>query len=105
MKNDERTQAATRIGARSVSHLSLLSGLFALLMSTAAQAQTTATSQAFGESVDLQLDLPVLPTVDISSGPIPYYAARDAVAASASVPVQGGQIQVGIQVQVVYIIK
>ena len=59
------------------------------------------TEKAAGVSIDTVLSI----SENIVSSPIPYaYAARDAVA-SAPVPVQGGQIQVGIQVQVVYFIK
>jgi uncharacterized protein YggE len=66
-----------------------------------ARARADQLAKAAGVSIDTVLSI----SENISGGPIPYYAARDAVAASAPVPVQGGQIQVGIQVQVVYIIK
>ena len=67
-----------------------------------ARARADQLAKAAGVSIDTVLSI----SENISSGPIPYYAARDsAAAAGAPVPVQGGQIQVGIQVQVVYIIK
>ena len=68
-----------------------------------ARARADQLAKAAGVSIDTVLSI----SENINSGPVPYlYAARDsAVAAGAPVPVQGGQIQVGIQVQVIYIIK
>jgi uncharacterized protein YggE len=69
-----------------------------------ARARADQLAQLAGVSIDTVLSI----SESINSGPIPYpymaYEARD-MAASAPVPVQGGQIQVGIQVQVTYIIK
>jgi uncharacterized protein YggE len=51
------------------------------------------------------LDGPITISESINNGPIPYYAARDAIAPSAGsapVPVQGGQVSVQIQVNVTY---
>ncbi|MEP7356300.1 MAG: SIMPL domain-containing protein [Anaerolineales bacterium] len=66
-----------------------------------ARARADQLAKAAGVSIDTVLSI----NESITGGPVPYaYAARDS-AASAPVPVQGGQIQVGIQVNVVYIIK
>ena len=67
-----------------------------------ARARADQLAKAAGVSIDTVLSI----SETINSGPIPYpVMARNSVAASAPVPVQGGQIQVGIQVNVVYIIK
>ncbi len=67
-----------------------------------ARARADQLAKAAGVSIDTVLSI----SESINNGPIPYmYASRDVAQAGAPVPVQGGQIQVGIQVQVVYIIK
>ena len=51
------------------------------------------------------LDGPITISESINNGPVPFYAARDAVAPSAagvSVPTQSGQVSVQIQVSVTY---
>ena len=72
-----------------------------------AMADARARAEQLAKAAGVTLDTPLSISENISGGPVPYYAARDsaAVAQSAPVPVQGGQIQVQLQVSVVYIIK
>jgi uncharacterized protein YggE len=67
-----------------------------------ARARADQLAKAAGVSIDTVLSI----SESISGGPIPYmYAGRDMALESGPVPVQGGQIQIGIQVNVTYIIK
>ena len=70
-----------------------------------AMADAKARAAQLAKDAGTTLDGPITISESFSSGPIPYYAARDAMAPSAvgaPVPVQSGQVSVQIQVNVTY---
>jgi uncharacterized protein YggE len=69
-----------------------------------AMADAKARAAQLAKDAGTTLDGPITISESINNGPVPFYAARDGVAApsSAPVPVQSGQISVQIQVNVTY---
>ncbi len=69
-----------------------------------AMADAKARAAQLAKDAGTTLDGPISISEAVNSGPVPYFAARDAMAASASapVPVQSGQVSVQIQVNVTY---
>jgi uncharacterized protein YggE len=68
-----------------------------------AMADAKARAAQLAKDAGTTLDGPITISENINNGPVPFYGARDAMAApSAPVPVQSGQISVQIQVNVTY---
>ena len=69
-----------------------------------AMADAKARAAQLAKDAGTTLDGPITISESFNNGPVPFYAARDAVAApsSAPVPVQSGQVSVQIQVSVTY---
>jgi uncharacterized protein YggE len=70
-----------------------------------AMADAKARAAQLAKDAGTTLDGPITISESINNGPIPFYAARDAIAPSAAgapVPTQGGQVSVQIQVNVTY---
>lgn len=70
-----------------------------------AMADAKARAEALARAAGVTLGNPISISEYFSSPPVPYAVARDEVASAAPVPIQAGQLQVNLQVNVSYEIR